>query len=239
MRKILWKCLKKPKKIWCSFSNFEGHQNFFSGSFKDSFLNRTSKFLSFFFQFSYTTSISARTAYNSLIIGGTIKMKENICVRNFTLNNFYNRYFCPKVDIKWNIRGCHHDTLLHIWYCNSCSNNRFWLIFLLIDRSRSQAALMQVSSTLLNSDLRTRVKCENTFCLSWWQITSHNDTPLLPRWHTFKKHWKQWGHHYTTNKKFTHKKILYIWQKYNFCSSISISIHYDHLQKIIPYFSHI
>ncbi len=42
--------------------------------------------------------------------------------------------------------------------------------------SRSQAALMQVSSTLLNSDSRTRVKCENIFCESRWQIKSHNDT---------------------------------------------------------------
>ncbi len=33
------------------------------------------------------------------------------------------------------------------------------------DRSRSQAALIQVSSTLLNSDSRTRVKCENIFCV--------------------------------------------------------------------------
>ncbi len=39
-------------------------------------------------------------------------------------------------------------------------------IFFLMDRSRSQAALMQVSSTLLNSDSRARVKCENIFvCL--------------------------------------------------------------------------
>ncbi len=60
-------------------------------------------------------------------------------------------------------KGCHHDTLLHTWYCNSCSNYRFWLIFFLIDRSRSQAALIQVSSTLLNSDSRTRMKCENIF----------------------------------------------------------------------------
>ncbi len=36
---------------------------------------------------------------------------------------------------------------------------------------------MQVSSTLLNSDTRTRVKCENIFCVSLWQITSHNGTP--------------------------------------------------------------
>ncbi len=36
---------------------------------------------------------------------------------------------------------------------------------------------MEVSSTLLDSDSRTRVKCENIFCVLWWQITSHNDTP--------------------------------------------------------------
>ncbi len=74
-------------------------------------------------------------------------------------------------------KGCHHDTLLHIWYCNVCSKYRFQLIFFfLIDRCGSQAALMQVSSTLLNSDSRRRVKCENIFCAAWWQITSHNDT---------------------------------------------------------------
>ncbi len=50
--------------------------------------------------------------------------------------------------------------------------------FFLSDRFRSQAALVQVSSTLLNSDSRTRVKCKITFCVSLWQITSHNDTPL-------------------------------------------------------------
>ncbi len=74
-------------------------------------------------------------------------------------------------------KGCHHDTLLHIWFCNSCSSYRFWLIFFLINKSRSQAALVQVSNILLNSHSRTRVKCEKIFCVSWGQITSHNDTP--------------------------------------------------------------
>ncbi len=46
-----------------------------------------------------------------------------------------------------------------------------------MDKSKSQAALLQVSSPLLNSDSRMRVTCENIFCASWWQITSHNDTP--------------------------------------------------------------
>ncbi len=49
--------------------------------------------------------------------------------------------------------------------------------FFLIDRSRSQAALMHVWSTLLNSDSQTRVKCENIFYVSWWQIRNQNDTP--------------------------------------------------------------
>ncbi len=53
----------------------------------------------------------------------------------------------------------------------------FGSFFFLIDRSRSQATLMQVLSTLLNCDNRSRVKCENIFCVLWWQITSHNDTP--------------------------------------------------------------
>ncbi len=52
-----------------------------------------------------------------------------------------------------------------------------WFFFFLIDRFRSQTALVQVSSSLLNSDSRTRVKCENIFCVSLWQIMSHNDTP--------------------------------------------------------------
>ncbi len=38
-----------------------------------------------------------------------------------------------------------------------------WFFFFLIDRFKSQAVLVQVSSTLLNSDSRTRVKCENIF----------------------------------------------------------------------------
>ncbi len=54
----------------------------------------------------------------------------------------------------------------------------FGWFFSLIDRSRSQAALMQVSSTLLNSESRKGVKCENIFCVSWWQIMSHDDTHL-------------------------------------------------------------
>ncbi len=44
------KYLKKPKKFLRSFSNFEGHQNFFGSSFKR-FLNRISKFSSFFLIF--------------------------------------------------------------------------------------------------------------------------------------------------------------------------------------------
>ncbi len=55
--------------------------------------------------------------------------------------------------------------------------------FSLIDIFRSQAALMQVSSTLLNSDSRTRVKCENIFCVSLWQITSHNAHPVATMTH--------------------------------------------------------
>ncbi len=31
--------------------------------------------------------------------------------------------------------------------------------------------------THLNTDSRTRVKCENIFCVLWWQIMSHNDAP--------------------------------------------------------------
>ncbi len=44
-------------------------------------------------------------AYNSRIMGGTKKMKDTIFVEKFTLNNFYKKYFCPKVDIKWDIGG--------------------------------------------------------------------------------------------------------------------------------------
>ncbi len=50
-------------------------------------------------------SVRARTAYNSRITGSMKKMKETIFVGNFTLNNFYKNYFCPKVDIKWDIGG--------------------------------------------------------------------------------------------------------------------------------------
>ncbi len=53
-----------------------------------------------------------------------------------------------------------------------------WFFFFLINRFRSQAVLVQVSSTLFNSDSRTRVKCENIFWLSLWQIRSHNGTPF-------------------------------------------------------------
>ncbi len=98
---------------------------------------------------------------------------------------------------------------------------------------------MQVSSTLLNSESRTKVKCENIFlCV---MVANHELQwhTLLPRWHTFKKHWKQRGHHNTTGKKFSRKKILYFSQKCDFYSFISISIHYDCLQEIIPYFSHV
>ncbi len=67
-----------------------------------------------------------------------------------------------------------------------------------------------------------------TFFVSWWQITSYNDTPSCHD-DTFKKYWKQWGYHDPIGNKFSHKKILYFWQKCDFCSFISISIHYDHL----------
>ncbi len=95
-----------------------------------------------------------------------------------------------------------------------------WLF--LIDRSRCQAFLMQVSSTL-----RTRVKCENIFCV---MVANHDPQwhTFLPQWRTFKKHWKQWGHDNTTDKKFSHKKVLYFWQKCDFYSFIS-TIHNDRL----------
>ncbi len=43
---------------------------------------------------------------------------------------------------------------------------------------------------------------------------------------------------YNRQKKFT-KKILYLWQKRTFYGFPLISVHYDRLQKIIPYFSRV
>ncbi len=53
--KILWKYLKKLKKFLCSFSNFKGHQIFFSSSFKDSSIEFQNSCL--FSQFSCTIFI--------------------------------------------------------------------------------------------------------------------------------------------------------------------------------------
>ncbi len=58
--------------------------------------------------------------------------------------------------------------------------------FFLIDRSRSQAALMQVSSTLLNSDSKKRVKCENIFVCDCGKSQVTMTHPLATMTHILK-----------------------------------------------------
>ncbi len=48
-----------------------------------------------------------------------------------------------------------------------------WFFFKSVDLEVKQR---WCKGALLNSDSRTRVKCENIFCVSLWQITSHNGT---------------------------------------------------------------
>ncbi len=112
-----------------------------------------------------------------------------------------------------------------------------WFFFL-IDRFRSQAALVKVSCTLLKSDSRTRVKGENIFCVSLWQIMSHNGTPPCHD-DTHLKSIEDSEATITQSAKHFHTKILYFWQKCTFCGFPSISVHYDRLKEIIPCFSHI
>ncbi len=135
---------------------------------------------------------------------------------------FFILFFFEKLFLSNKVRGA---TMTH--FCTFGTVTPVLIIgfgwfFLKIDRSRSQAALMQVSSTLLISDSRMKVKCETIFCVSGWQITSHDDTYL-------KSIENSKGHHDTTGKKFSYKKILYFWQKCDFSRFISISIHYDRL----------
>ncbi len=79
-----------------------------------------------------------------------------------------------RLGLRWRLPPWHTFANLIL---NSCSNYRFWLTIFKSIHLEVKQLWCKFQAHCLTLTRRMRVKCENIFCVSLWQITSHKGTP--------------------------------------------------------------